>query len=230
MSKNKKPDLSQYSYTAMSSLVLSTDRSALPRRDQEPTGEPESLVGRINPKDMGSRVQRESVKDLDKKKAKISPQDATDRQRKKAAAASTSGAAGGYAYADILEATQEIEGLTYRPRTAETREIYQLIISVIHNALGDQANDIVRSAADTALEFLKNEDMKDFDKKKEIESIIGPLTNEAFSQLVNLSKKITDYAEEEEKVVDPDAERRGAQIDEDGVVSTSLVQNRELAD
>jgi hypothetical protein len=31
------------------------------------------------------------------------------------------------------------EGLTYRPRTTETREVYELILSTVHIALGDQA-------------------------------------------------------------------------------------------
>ncbi len=48
-----KPDLSGYNYGAISSLLLTADRSAIPRRDKEPDGAPESLVGRINPGDMG---------------------------------------------------------------------------------------------------------------------------------------------------------------------------------
>ena len=36
------------------------------------------------------------------------------------------------------------------------------------------------------------------DKKREIESLVGSITPESFSQLVSLSKKITDYGEEEE--------------------------------
>lgn len=54
-----KRDLSGYNYAAISSLVLTADRSALPRRDKEPDGAPTSLAGRIDPREMGSRVQRE---------------------------------------------------------------------------------------------------------------------------------------------------------------------------
>ena len=90
---------------------------------------------------------------------------------------------------DKIEATENVEGLTYRPCTAETREVYELILSIVNQVLGDQANDIVRSAADTVLETLKNDSLKDFDKKKEIEDILGNFTNESFSQLVSLSKK-----------------------------------------
>lgn len=61
----------QYGYTANSNLVLQADRSALPRRDQEPSGEPESLAGRIDVRKMGDRAQRtydEEKARLDKKR------------------------------------------------------------------------------------------------------------------------------------------------------------------
>jgi pre-mRNA-splicing helicase BRR2 len=94
--------------------------------------------------------------------------------------------ANGLVATPILEATQDVEGLTYRPRTAETRDVYELILSTIHLAVGDQAQDVVRSAADTVLETLKSENMKDFDKKKKVEEVLGPVTGETFSQLINL--------------------------------------------
>ena len=70
----------------------------------------------------------------------------------------------GFGYTDIIEATQDVEGLIYRLHTIEMREVYELILSSIHTALGDKAQDIVQSAADTVLEMLKNENLKDFDK------------------------------------------------------------------
>jgi len=209
--KSGKPDYSGYSYGAISSLVLNADRSALPRRDKEPDGAPTSLAGRIDPREMGSRVIRQAPKDLDKKKTKASDrQDTSEKQVAKRKAETA-----GFGYTDIIEATQDVEGLTYRPRTAETREVYEIILSSVHSALGDQAQDIVRSAADTVLESLKNDRMKDFDKKKEIEDVLGSVSNEQFSQLVSLSKKITDYGAEDETTVDPDIERKEAEIDDE---------------
>ncbi|CAK5277379.1 unnamed protein product [Mycena citricolor] len=206
----KKPDLSGYNYGAISSLVLTADRSALPRRDREPDGAPTSLAGRIDPSEMGSRALREAPKDLDKKKKKAADRQDPDKQatRRKAEAS-------GFSYTDIIEATQDVEGLNYRPRTTETREVYELILSAVHSTIGDQAQDIVRSATDIVLEVLKNENMKDFDKKKEIEDVTGTLGNEQFSQLVSLAKKITDYGAEDETKLDPDMEQKDAQIDED---------------
>ncbi|KAI0312601.1 hypothetical protein OF83DRAFT_1066919 [Amylostereum chailletii] len=221
-----KPDLSGYSYGAISSLVLTADRSALPRRDKEPDGAPTSLAGRIDPRDMGSHVKREAPKDMDKKKKKAADgQDPTEKQ-----IAKRRQEAAGFGFTDIIEATQDVEGLTYRPRTAETREVYELILSSVHQALGDQAQDIVRSAADAVLETLKNESMKDFDKKKEVEEVTGPISNEIFSQLLNLSKKITDYGAEDEEMVDPDRERKDAEIDEEMGVAVVFDEEEQESD
>ncbi|KAF9226154.1 Sec63-domain-containing protein [Gyrodon lividus] len=208
-----KPDLSGYNYGAISSLVLTADRSALPRRDKEPDGAPTSLVGRIDPREMGSRVQRAAPKDIEKKKKKAG--DAGRHEALEKAAATKRRVETGFGFADIIEATQDVEGLTYRPRTAETREVYELMLLAVHQTLGDQAQDIIRSATDTVLEVLKNENMKDFDKKKEIEEVLGGIPNDAFSQLVALSKKITDYGAEDEQITDPDMERKDAEIDEE---------------
>ncbi|KAJ6502434.1 putative RNA helicase [Mycena sanguinolenta] len=219
-----RPDLSGYNYGAISSLVLTADRSALPRRDKEPDGAPTSLAGRIDPRDMGSRVVREAPKDLEKKKKKASDrQDPSEKQVMKRKAE-----ASGFGYTDIIEATQDVEGLSYRPRTAETREVYELILSSVYTSLGGQAQDIVRSAADIVLETLKNDNMKDFDKKREIEEVIGSVSNEQFSQLINLSKKITDYGAEDDAAVDPDMERMDAEIDDE--VGVAVVFDEEEQD
>ncbi|KAF8631115.1 hypothetical protein AX17_005160 [Amanita inopinata Kibby_2008] len=216
--KPGKPDLSGYNYSALSSLVLTADRSALPRRGKEPDGAPTSLAGRIDPKDMGSRAVREAPKDLEKKKKKATDRhDATERQLTKRRAEASAAAAAGFGYADIIEATQDVEGLKYRPRTAETREVYELLLSAVHGVLGDQAQDVLRSAADEVLESLKRDDIKDFDKKREVEDVLGPTSNDFFGQLVSLSKKITDYGAEDETMVDPDLEKKDAEIDEVGV-------------
>ena len=89
------------------------------------------------------------------------------------------------------------------------------MLGEVHQALGDQAQDIVRSAADTVLESLKNEGLKDLDKKREIEEVIGSISSERFSQLLNLSKKLTDYNAEDEEMGDPDIEKKDAEIDDE---------------
>ena len=140
---------------------------------RNPTARQRSLVGRIDKTAMGSRAFRESAPDAQKKKQRVAAD--PDRLRKKAADAGPVG----FGFTDIIEATQDVEGLTYRPRTKETAEVYEMILSSVHVALGDQAQDIVRSAADTVLETLKSDTLKDFDKKKEIELILGSVSGES---------------------------------------------------
>lgn len=55
----------QYEYRANSSLVLTTD--SRPRDTHEPTGEPESLWGKIDPKSFGDRAFRGKPLELEEK-------------------------------------------------------------------------------------------------------------------------------------------------------------------
>jgi pre-mRNA-splicing helicase BRR2 len=216
-------DVSQYKYSAMSNLVLQADRRFVTRRNDDATGDPESIAGRLSIKDMGSRVGRENAP-KQKKAASGLPnvergsltegQDVLEREqrkRKRGEPAQLRGA-GILSQADAL-----IEGLRYRPRTPATRATYDLIITTVAQNLGDVPHEMVRSAADAVLEYLKDDDLKDFDKKKEIDDLLGTTMNsKQFNELVNLGKKITDYdaQDEDENMEDADADRDGAEIDD----------------
>ena len=56
-----------------------------------------------------------------------------------------------------------------------------------------QPRDILCGAADEVLATLKDEHLKEREKQKEIVSLLGPLKDVDFAQLVGLGKKITDY-------------------------------------
>ena len=87
-----------------------------------------------------------------------------------------------------------IEGLTYKPRTPATRATFELITTIVSKSLGDVPVATTRSAADAVLEYLKDDGLKDFDKKKEIDDLLGTsMGAKEFNELVNLGKKITDY-------------------------------------
>lgn len=60
-----------------------------------------------------------------------------------------------------------------------------------------QPRDILCGAADEVLAVLKNDRLKERDKKTETEALLGLLTEERFALLVNLGKKITDFGNEE---------------------------------
>ena len=88
----------------------------------------------------------------------------------------------------------------------------------------------MRSAADTVLESLKNENMKDFEKKKEVEEVLGPVTGETFSRLINLSKNITDYDAEDETMANPDMERKDAEINDEVGVAVVFDEEEQESD
>ena len=55
----------------------------------------------------------------------------------------------------------------------------------------------------------------------EIGSVLGGISNDTFSQLVALSKKITDYSAKDKKIVHSDIERKDTEIDEE--ISVAVV-------
>lgn len=200
-------NIQQYKYAAMSNLVLQHDRRFSTRRNDEVTGDPESLAGRINIRDMGSRNARD---DAPKQKKKVvgpknvergnirEGEDVLEREQKKRKRGEPAQLRG----AGILSAADAlVEGLKYRPRTQATRQTYDLILTTTANNLGDVPHEVVRSAADAILELLKDEDMKDLDKKKEVDDLLGIIMgSKEFNELVNLGKKITDYDGQDEDV------------------------------
>jgi pre-mRNA-splicing helicase BRR2 len=209
-------DVSQYKYSAMSNLVLQADRRFVSRRTDEATGDPESLAGRLSIRDMGARVARDvapkhkkAMPDVERGNLQEGEEIlARERRKNRDAGASRSGGI-------LTQADAYIEGLTYRPRTQQTRDAFNLILSVVASQLGgDVPHDVVRSAADYVLEVLKDDDKKDYDKKKEIDDTIGTMNPKQFNELVNLGKKITDYDAQDEDEDMQDAHGDDDEIDE----------------
>ncbi|KAJ5026530.1 Sec63 Brl domain-containing protein [Bipolaris maydis] len=203
MSKDQN-NLAQFKYAAMSNLVLQADRRFTSRRPDEHTGDPESLAGRINIRDMGARTARDSASAQTKKLKGPGVErgnlgeggDVLEREQRKRKRDDGTSAFGAIATADL-----NIEGLTYKPRTPATRQTFELITTIVSRALGD---------VDPAT--TRNDSMKDFDKKKE-----------EFNELVNLGKKITDYdAQDDEEGGDEEmADGDGADTgDNQGVAVT----------
>lgn len=217
----------------MSSLVLSSDRRG--RQVEEDKGV-QSLAGRIDPKSMGSRAFREKV-DAGKAKEKAAAKEGGKRRdadslQNGAPAAKRAKAGNAMGARDIISAADLMEGMEYIPRTAETRETYELILSAVHDAMGgEQPQDVIRDATDFVIVTLKDENLKDFDKKKEISSAIPGLSTETFTTLVNLGKKITDFgADEGDANKDPDQDKNDGRIDDDVGVAVVFEDEEEDED
>ncbi|XP_033632749.1 U5 small nuclear ribonucleoprotein 200 kDa helicase-like [Asterias rubens] len=179
----------QYEYKANSNLVLQVDRSLIERRGRdEATGEVMSLVGKLVGSKMGDRAQRTKPPMQEERKIKRQKRDDARYDMNKFKGQTL-----------LSQGIEDMVGIYYRPKTQETRNTYEALLSFIQAAIGDQPRDILCGAADEVLATLKNEHSKNKDKKKELEMLLGSLAEERFALLVNLGKKITDYGSEKEK-------------------------------
>nr|XP_026489402.1 putative U5 small nuclear ribonucleoprotein 200 kDa helicase [Vanessa tameamea] len=171
----------QYEYKANSNLVLQADVRLIERRGRdEATGEVLSLSGKLTGTRMGDRAQRTKPEKAEERKAK--------RQKRDEASYELSKSKSRVAWADDTPA-----GVLYRPRAQHTRHAYELLLAFMQSALGDQPRDILCGACDEVLVVLKNDKLKDPERKKEVEMLLGPIPDERFALLVNLGKKITDF-------------------------------------
>lgn len=172
MSKRSQEDrdkYASYNYAEMSNKVITSERSAA--RLNEPDGSATSLYGKLDGIKMGDRATVVREKSMKKPK-------------KEAPAA--------------VFFDEDFTGLAYTPSTSETRQTYGLISSLVSGILGDRPRDELKSFVDELLIILMNTELRDFDKKEQIDGEllkgIRKLTSEEFADLVNLSRGLTDFS------------------------------------
>jgi len=177
-----------YEYRANSNLVLTTDQRH--SRTDEPSGEVETLHGKMTGMKMGDRVAH--GRSVEFKEMQEAAESRRNRKRNKGEQVAKAGAkrikqAGATVFDDV-------EAGTYRPKTEETRGPYELMLSFIQGQLGDHPQEILRGAAHEVLAVLKDDKIREPEKKKETEKLINSMPAEKFTKLVNLGKKITDFS------------------------------------
>ncbi|KAL4189933.1 hypothetical protein AMTRI_Chr08g209540 [Amborella trichopoda] len=168
----------QYDYRANSNMVLTTDNK--PRETHELTGELESLYGKIDPRTFGDSAARGKPPELEEKLKKLREESPKRRRLEKECVLSLS------------------EDGIYQPKTKDTRAAYEILLSLIQQLFGGQPQEIIRGAADEVVSVLKNEKIKDPDKKEEIEKLLNPMAPQIFTNLVLVGKLITDYHDGDE--------------------------------
>ena len=132
----------QYEYKQNSNLVLQADTRLITKRDRdEATGEVSTLTGKMSGTRMGDRALRSRPKDEDdeeddprkaKKKAKRKKDISTGRPVR-----APPGALG------VGDIGAGMEG-GYQPKTSETRQTYEVMLSFIQASLGDQPRDVLQ--------------------------------------------------------------------------------------
>ncbi len=189
----------QYEYKANSNLVLQADTRLIEKRGRdESTGEVLSLSGKLTGTKMGDRAIRTkpSAEDDEKGAATKRKKSSSQRPQKRRRNDKEFGFLSGRQ--SVL--TEDLDALAsvYKPKTAETRQTYEVLLSFIQEALGDQPRDVLQGAVDEILRTLKNGEMRDSEKKRDTQELLGtPITEERFALLVNLGKKITDYGKDD---------------------------------
>ncbi|KAH3788153.1 U5 small nuclear ribonucleoprotein 200 kDa helicase-like [Dreissena polymorpha] len=182
----------QYEYKSNSNLVLQADRSLIDRRARdEPTSEVQSLTGKLTGIKMGDKAQRTRPPQMEERKAKRNKRDEAQRDMLKMKGTTL-----------LTEGISDLVGILYRPKTPETRSTYEVLLSFIQAAIGDQPRDVLCGAADEVLSVLKTEKLREKEKKRDVEGLLGSLADERFALLVNLGKKITDWVQEEKMQIE----------------------------
>nr|GMD43550.1 DExH-box ATP-dependent RNA helicase DExH12-like [Ipomoea batatas] len=211
--------LNSFEYRANSGLVLTSD--SRPRDAHEPSGEVETHPGNIDPKTFGDRVYKGKPAELEKFKK--------GKKKKERELPSSESIPTGQSKRrriqeeSVLTATEE--GV-YQPKTNETRAAYGAMLCVIQQQLGGQPLNIVNGAADEILGILKNGNIKNPDKKKEIEKFLDPIPSNIFDELVSLGKCITDYQDGSDAVVSA-AANGDEGFDDDFGVAVEFEENEE---
>ncbi|KAM0927600.1 hypothetical protein ACQ4PT_002783 [Festuca glaucescens] len=174
----------QYDYATNSNLVVTTGS---PRPRDDPTGEPGALRGRIRARSFGDRALQTRPPELEEKSRGRNARDAADPDLPRRDAKRARRAAG---EVGVLSLADEA---AYEPRTKETRAANEALLGVIQQQLGGQPPDVLADAADEVLAALKSDRMRDPDRRKEIEKLINPVSDQMFDLLVSIGKLITDF-------------------------------------
>ena len=186
----------QYQYTANASMVVHKERTG--NNKNLPSGESESLVGRrMQP--FGDLVSKEENPELKKLKEKAEKKAKKNKKKKP-------------------KSESLVHEVNQRFGLKETRIIYDQILNIVQKHMGDYPLDTLKAVADEVLAILKTDNMKDVDRKKEIEGIIDKLDDNTFNLLTVYATKITDYEpENQENMVNREEELKvDVELDKEG--------------
>lgn len=199
----------RFEYRTNSNLVLQREGAA--PSQNEPTGEPESLRGRVYNK-MGDMVLYEKPKEIDEIK---------EKKRKKVEEKARSGdsivqkkAKMDIHKGETVLSSDVTETQIYRPRTQQTKSVYEQLLYRLQQPLGGQAPDVLRGAADEVLAAIKTDGVLDSERKSHVEEVVGEVTDEYFAELFRLSKQITDFGADVEDEEQDDTVRTKEGLDD----------------
>ncbi|KAI4840169.1 pre-mRNA-splicing helicase BRR2 [Plasmodium brasilianum] len=205
----------RFEYRMNSNLVLQRE-GPVPNHN-EPTGESESLVGKLKYK-MGDKVEYSKPNDLKNKenyrRANNKRKDEFfEKTSKKLKRESGRNRSNNNNMKERSVLSMNIEDIfLYRPTTKYTEQILSKILSSIRNMIGDNTGDIINSTCNEILYILKDDSLNNEEKKRLVDSSLQvTITDEMFIELNNLSKEIYDFNKKEE-IEEMDNEEEGVAV------------------
>jgi pre-mRNA-splicing helicase BRR2 len=128
----------QYEYRANSNLVLNVDKSLIERRGRdEPTGEVLPITSHIVGTRMGDKYQRTKPKQLDETKANQQKKHKNQKNETTGNGITIIPSARYKGQSILSDDLEGLENIIYRPKTFETKQNYELILSFIQDYLGE---------------------------------------------------------------------------------------------
>ncbi|KAK8792756.1 hypothetical protein WA158_004920 [Blastocystis sp. Blastoise] len=179
----------QFAYVTNAALVIEPERDKSKR--DEPSGEAESIYGRITGR-MGDRAVVDShdylerKEKLEKKRAiqAVEVEDELHSSKRRRNEMDKD--------ADILAEASYIDINVYKPKTPETRLIYERLLDFIIKKVGDYSQDVLRDVADQLIQIVKNPENSS-SKKSESEEILGKMDESEANKLFSMISSINDY-------------------------------------
>ncbi|KAI3388301.1 hypothetical protein SNEBB_003991 [Seison nebaliae] len=178
----------QFDYKLNSNLVLSVDKNLIDRRAKsEATGEVITLYNRLSDVKMGDKAERTRPKKLQEtNKVDTERYEKFDTNRFKGI--------------NVLNSEQQTNmdvgsgnNIIYRPKSNTTKQIYERLLNIVQNDLGHEPRDLLCATVDELLMVLKDDHLKLKEKRKELEDLLGKITDERFSLYVNAADKLNDW-------------------------------------
>jgi len=107
------------------------------------------------------------------------------------------------------------EDLVYRPKSRETRVVYEQMLNLVQRHMGDHSLETIKGALDEVLAILKSEGVSDAERKQEIEGLIDKLSETEFNSLTVLGQALADYVPENADArTGGEAGKGGEEVDE----------------
>lgn len=256
----------RYAYHEMSNKVERADPSQRRRRRGEATGEVESLRGRAEVGRMGDRVAKTEKTEFTskierarkKRQKREHPSSATGGRENTVVSGGQSildmGNLTGYqpstdsaraAYENLLVSFALFSFFVYTIRLLdETSPSYLasfLILKTMigsRSILGDQSTSVLRDAAESVIETLKDPNMRDPERHQTISQLLtrkpastpGGISSEQFANLVQFGKQMDDYDDMKQKEASGEGEKVDDEMGVAVVFDESEEENEEKGD